>query len=206
MWNFGAINWASVVVSAVLIGATISILVALFVTLIFRCRDNKRSKKSAAVARRLAQSAGEGARRSHAEHNFWFAPHLRDLGDHEKLMLNMILTKVEQIVRSHRAIMLRDIAMIVHGSNYLTDKDNKIIELSNKGIGRLVPDYETRCVNGEIWHYILDDGVCIACKASIRIPSEEELKQRYEAASKAMADWIYGEESAEEGKSGKEDC
>ena len=102
--------------------------------------------------------------------------------------------------------MLYYVAMIFHGSNYLTDEDKKIIGLIKKGIGMPVSDYETPCVNGRKLHYVLDNGVCVNCKALFKVLSEDELKQRYEAASKAMADWIYGEESAEEGKSGKEDC
>lgn len=133
MWNFEAINWAGVVVSAVLIGAVVSLFVSILAALIFRCRDNRKSKQSAAAAREFARLIGMRAQKHHAEHIYRFAPYLRDLSDHEKLLLNLTVTKVDQIVRSHQATMLYSMAAMLHGEKYLSIEEKRIINLMKKG-------------------------------------------------------------------------
>ena len=211
MWNFGAINWAGVVVSAVLIGAVVSLFVSILAALIFRCRDNRKSKQSAAEAREFVRLIVGRAQRHHAEHIYRFAPYLRDLSDHEKLLLNLTVTKVEQIIRSHQAMMLRSMAAMLHGEKYLTIEEKRIIDLVKKGQGMPLKDDETPCVDDGKLHYVLDDGVCVNCEQVFRILSEDEARQRQEAAfdavRSAMQDFIHGEKSADDNTQEKEqDC
>lgn len=211
MWNFEAINWAGVVVSAVLIGAVVSLFVSILAALIFRCRDNRKSKQSAAAAREFARLIMGRAQRHHAEHIYRFAPYLRDLSDHEKLLLNLTITKVDQIVRSHQATMLYSMAAMLHGEKYLSIEEKRIINLMKKGQGTLVKDDETPCVDDGKLHCVLDDGVCVNCGQVFRILSEDEALQRqyaaFDAVRNALQDYIYGEKSVDDNTRGKEqDC